>query len=110
MKFLLIALASMMTLTVVVAALSGHIVPFPANSASTVMAGTGGILGVIVALVVGLGLYFLPTLVGAKKRNAGAIFALNLLLGWTLLGWIAALVWALTQDAKPTVVIAAPSA
>jgi hypothetical protein len=25
-----------------------------------------------------------------------AIFALNLLLGWTLLGWFAALVWSLT--------------
>jgi hypothetical protein len=24
----------------------------------------------------------------------GAIFALNLLLGWTLIGWVVALVWA----------------
>jgi hypothetical protein len=33
-----------------------------------------------------------------KKRNATAILALDLLLGWTVLGWVAALVWALTRD------------
>jgi hypothetical protein len=49
-------------------------------------------------LILGL-LYFLPTFIGQKKRNAGAIFALNLLLGWTVLGWIVALVWAMTVDA-----------
>jgi len=26
------------------------------------------------------------------------LFALNLLLGWTVVGWVAALVWALTKD------------
>ena len=54
-------------------------------------------------LVVGiLGMYFLPSIVGSvrKKANNGAIFALNLLLGWTVLGWVVALVWALTVE-KP---------
>jgi hypothetical protein len=32
-------------------------------------------------------------------HNQWAIFALNLLLGWTLLGWIGALVWSLTRPA-----------
>jgi len=45
-----------------------------------------------------VGLYFLPTMVGWKKRNAGAIFVLNLFLGWTFIGWVAALVWALCED------------
>jgi hypothetical protein len=49
--------------------------------------------------VVCLALYFLPTIIGWHKRNAGAIFVLNLLLGWTLVGWVVALVWALTSDA-----------
>ena len=33
--------------------------------------------------------YFLPTIVAApgSKRKTGAIFVLNLFLGWTLLGW-----------------------
>src|SRR5580704_12338777 len=51
-----------------------------------------------ILMTVSLGVYFLPTLCGMKKRNAGAIFALNLLLGWTLIGWVVALVWALTVE------------
>lgn len=44
--------------------------------------------------------YFFPAIVAVarKKRNWGAIFVLNLLAGWTFVGWIAALVWALTHD------------
>lgn len=43
-------------------------------------------------------LYFLPSLVGIRKKNAGAIFLLNFLLGWTLLGWVIALIWAHCND------------
>lgn len=50
----------------------------------------GGILSIFV--------YFLPTIIGRHKANAMAIFMLNLFLGWTLLGWVAALIWACTQD------------
>lgn len=39
-------------------------------------------------------LYFLPSIVGHGKRNFGAIFLVNLFLGWTIVGWIVALVWA----------------
>jgi hypothetical protein len=44
-------------------------------------------------------LYFLPTLLAAvqRKTNAGAIFALNLFLGWTLIGWVIALSWSLME-------------
>lgn len=42
--------------------------------------------------------YMIPTYVGAKKRNAGAICALNVFLGWTFVGWVVALVWALTVE------------
>ena len=42
--------------------------------------------------------YFLPAIVGfyRKHHRAWAIFALNLFLGWTVVGWIVALVWATT--------------
>lgn len=40
----------------------------------------------------------MPTIIGFSKDNAGAIFALNLFLGWTFIGWVIALVWALTKD------------
>lgn len=57
--------------------------------------------GAIVLLFLGL-LYFLPTVIAASKghHNTGAIFALNLLLGWTVLGWIAAFVWSLTNQPR----------
>jgi uncharacterized membrane protein YqaE (UPF0057 family) len=55
-------------------------------------------MGDFILVIIILGVYFLPVLIGMKKRNASAIFALNFLLGWTLLGWIIALVWALTVD------------
>ena len=45
-------------------------------------------------------LYFAPALEAwrVKKTNAKAIFWLNLLLGWTFIGWVVALVWSLTKD------------
>jgi Superinfection immunity protein len=44
--------------------------------------------------------YFIPTIVAARRlhRNRLAILMLNIFLGWTLIGWVAALVWACTSD------------
>jgi Superinfection immunity protein len=64
-----------------------------------------GLLFIVFCLL----LYFLPSYLGRNKRNVGAIFALNLFLGWTLLGWVAALVWALSHEA-PTAVVVGQSA
>lgn len=46
--------------------------------------------------------YFLPAMIagGREHHNGGAIFALNLFLGWTLLGWVWAFVWSLTATQK----------
>ena len=57
-----------------------------------------------VLLIIALVLYFLPAIVAYRRRhqNESAIIVLNLLLGWTLLGWIAALVWASTQVTRAT--------
>lgn len=46
-----------------------------------------------------LGLYFLPSIVATKRQhhNKTAIIVLNILLGWTFLGWVGSLIWALTQ-------------
>jgi hypothetical protein len=51
--------------------------------------------------------YFLPTIIAIlrRKANTGGIFVLNLLLGWTLIGWIGALVWSLSADAQPTIIV-----
>jgi threonine/homoserine/homoserine lactone efflux protein len=45
-------------------------------------------------------LYFLPTIIAfiRKKTNAVSILLLNLFLGWTLVGWVIALVWSTAKD------------
>ncbi len=47
-------------------------------------------------------LYFLPTIEAALRKhgNLPALAALNLLLGWTVVGWVGALVWALARPGK----------
>jgi len=44
--------------------------------------------------------YFLPSIIALarSKRDTLAIFLLNLFLGWSVIGWIVALVWAAKND------------
>ena len=48
----------------------------------------------------GFVMYFLPTLIAVvrEKRDKLAIFLLNFFLGWSVIGWVIALVWALKSD------------
>ena len=43
--------------------------------------------------------YFLPGLIASLRnhKNKLAIFLLNLLLGWTVLGWVVSLVWSVMK-------------
>ncbi|TGY87446.1 superinfection immunity protein [Marinicauda algicola] len=45
-------------------------------------------------------LHFLPTFIALLRghHNAFAIFLTNLLLGWTVIGWIIALIWSVTAS------------
>jgi Superinfection immunity protein len=45
-------------------------------------------------------LYFLPSIMAfaRSKRDLLAIFLLNLFLGWTVIGWVVSLVWAVKTD------------
>src|SRR5271163_4379903 len=52
-------------------------------------------------LVVSIFLYFLPAFLARDKHNFTAILVLNLLAGWTVIGWIIALVWALSSASQP---------
>jgi hypothetical protein len=57
-----------------------------------------GSAGFIIILAI-LAFYFLPSIIG-KIRNCahvGVIFAINFVFGWTILGWIAALIWAIVE-------------
>jgi len=61
----------------------------------------------LVTIAIVVCLYFLPYFVAKNRKhvNTTAIGVLNLLLGWTIIGWVIALVWASTanieKDAKP---------
>lgn len=46
--------------------------------------------------------YFIPSLIARVRHhhNTMAIITLNLLLGWTVVGWIGALIWSLTRPPK----------
>lgn len=66
-------------------------------------------ISAVCVLLIGVLIYFIPALVGQNRRNAGAIFVLNLLLGWTVIGWVVALVWAMTSESPlPVVTMATP--
>lgn len=52
----------------------------------------------ILLFLLGVALYFLPGFLAMGKRNDTAIWLLNLFLGWTVIGWIGALVWAATDE------------
>lgn len=49
----------------------------------------------VVVIALSILLYFLPSIVAAKRnhKNMIPVFLLNIFLGWTFLGWVVALVW-----------------
>ncbi|MCD7785618.1 MAG: superinfection immunity protein [Oscillospiraceae bacterium] len=52
------------------------------------------LLALLVALIA---LYFLPTILAVRKDHSSKtiIILINVFLGWSFLGWVAALVWSL---------------
>ncbi len=48
----------------------------------------------------GFVMYFLPSIIALarNKRDITAIVLLNFFLGWTMIGWVVALVWAVKTD------------
>jgi hypothetical protein len=48
----------------------------------------------------GFVMYFLPSIVALArgKRDIAGIILLNCFLGWTMIGWVVALVWAVKTD------------
>jgi Superinfection immunity protein len=59
-----------------------------------------GIHMMILSLCLMPGLYFLPSILAATRDHpaANSIFTVNLLLGWTVVGWLVALVWTLRAN------------
>jgi hypothetical protein len=50
-------------------------------------------------IALGVLFYFLPSLIAATRdaRYGGQMFLLNLVFGWTILGWLAVLIWAAVE-------------
>jgi hypothetical protein len=55
----------------------------------------GGVEFFLLAVV-----YFIPSFVGHKKRQANSIALTNFFFGWTVVGWIVCLIWAASPDKK----------
>lgn len=49
-------------------------------------------------LLILIAIYFLPTLIanGRHLHERAGIAMVNLFLGWTFIGWVVALIWAIT--------------
>lgn len=71
----------------------------PALAQDNSPAAAGMMVAIIIILVLAL-LYFVPTAVAQyrKASNTTTVFLVNLLLGWTAIGWIVALILAFAGD------------
>lgn len=49
-------------------------------------------------LIFSILLYFLPTIIARDKTDVMAIFIINLLFGWTIIGWFISLIWACSAE------------
>lgn len=58
----------------------------------------------LILVIAALAAYLFPALVAGfrEHKNGNSIAVLNLLLGWTLLGWVVALVWAFSAQDEPS--------
>ena len=57
----------------------------------------------IIVLAFSLAIYLAPAIIAGARSHpqAAPIFILTIFLGWTIVGWVAALVWASTTFARP---------
>jgi len=62
----------------------------------------GGDALILFMVIGGVWVYFLPAIIASLrgKDGTGGVFLLNLLLGWTVIGWAAAFIWAFTGSTK----------
>jgi Superinfection immunity protein len=51
-------------------------------------------------------IYFLPSFIARHRQSFAAIFLFNFFLGWTFIGWIVALFWAVLAEPRVPVIVA----
>lgn len=59
-------------------------------------------MGEMIVFALGIIFYLLPGIIASVRghKNSTAIWVLTVVLGWTALGWIVALVWAFTNPVE----------
>lgn len=62
--------------------------------------GSLGLQELIIVIPIILPFYFIPSIAARKKTDFRSIFFLNIFLGWTIIGWIIALFWALKKGKR----------
>jgi hypothetical protein len=75
-------------------------------------AGTAIGVGLLILMMIGLIGYVIPTIIALARRHPkkGPIILVNLLLGWSVVGWIVALVWAFSSNQPPQTIVVQVSA
>src|SRR5262249_49345957 len=80
---------------------------FPINLGITALRKEGETMDTVpggaVTIPLFLGAYFMPSLIAFLRQhhNTDVICTVNILLGWTALGWVAALIWSFTAVKEP---------
>ena len=69
----------------------------PAEQGASVVS---GILPLILPLILLIAIYFIPTIIAVRKNHfqKTAIILINIFLGWSFVGWVVALVWAVMKE------------
>ena len=80
------------------------------NTTTDALAGAHGsstVAGVFVMIAILVAGYFLPAMIAILRKHPQklAISVLNLVIGWTVIGWVGALIWSLTSPAQPQTII-----
>lgn len=66
----------------------------------SILGSTNGVSSIgFLLFIIGSGmLYFTPSIIAYKRQvQTNTIFVINFFLGWTLLGWVVSLAWALSD-------------
>lgn len=59
-------------------------------------------IATLIAIAVMAFIYVTPMIIASNRKhmNTGSIIVVNLFLGWSVIGWIAALAWSLSSHTK----------
>jgi threonine/homoserine/homoserine lactone efflux protein len=81
---------------------AGTLLPLAAHAADS-DAAAGGFL---VVILIAIAIYFLPTMIAVgrgKAQGQAGVFFVNLCLGWSVIGWFVAFIWACSGETRADV-------